>query len=285
MLRDPDQSKPDQEKPVWAATATDDDALNHVIRFWKGMREDLENGRFWADEIKKLRKKPNERLSASLRALPLPGAFRESAIALRALIREKRKAKEDCERELAFLYGLAALNSFMLPYSERLDEPGFNVFESIPAKTLFGLPFTYHKLGAEKLELLNKTDRKWFQEAWGEPDCHTTLYSLHSDVWRRYEDKLIEQRIQEEDSREQEWLRLAGKKTTKRGSRMTVEDYVAFKAQARQRFAEMNTHVPPTLPSVKALPQASERRRAYGGVWLTALFVAVLLALLWVVRF
>lgn len=103
------------------------------------MREDLENGCFWADEIKKLRSQPDERLKMAINALPLPGAFRESSIALRALIREKRKSNEDCERELTFLYGLAALNSFMLPYSERLHEPGFNVFEGIVRGKLTGL--------------------------------------------------------------------------------------------------------------------------------------------------
>ena len=48
-------------------------------------------GVFWADYIKTLRDDPEGRLVVARDYLPLPAAFREAAVALRALIRGKRK--------------------------------------------------------------------------------------------------------------------------------------------------------------------------------------------------
>jgi hypothetical protein len=92
------------------------------------------------------------------------------------------------------LYWLAAINSFSIPYSTVLQEPGYNVIESIPGEKLKSLPFSYHELGYNKLELLKKTDIKWLIELWGEPTAHTTLHEMHNDVWRQYETKLKNKR-------------------------------------------------------------------------------------------
>ena len=90
----------------------------------------------------------------------------------------------------------------MLDYAPRLREPGFNVIESMPAKRIKSLPFSYNELGYQKLDLLNKTDCKWLIETWKEPQSHTTLYELHKSVWDEFENKLIEKRRRD---REELW--------------------------------------------------------------------------------
>ncbi len=122
--------------------------------------------------------------------MPLPASFREATIATRALIRGKRKENELYDEQLYLLYWLAAVDSFSIPYSSKLQEPGYNVIESIPGEKLKTLPFSYKSLGYRHLTLLNKTDVKWLIEAWGEPESHRTLHKLHLGVWEEYEEKL-----------------------------------------------------------------------------------------------
>lgn len=178
----------------WTNTQNDDEARAGVGEFWAGMRADLDAGQFWADRIKDYRGDPAKRLALALENLPLPAAFREAAVAVRALIRAKRKADEAFDDELTLLYWLAALRSFMLDYAPRLREPGFNVIEAIPRQRLHSLRYKYSDLGYRDLSLLNKTDVKWLTAAWGEPASHSTLNALCKDVWDEYETKLIEER-------------------------------------------------------------------------------------------
>lgn len=178
----------------WLQTSSDSEAGVRATDFWASMREDMDAGVFWADRIKSYRKDSQARLKLALRHLPLPAAFREASVALRSFIREKRKEKQTYEEELAFLYWLAAICSFPIPYSEKLKEPGFNVIESMPGTVIRNLPFEYRVLGYLKLELLTATDRKWIIETWGEPEQHSTLHELHRSVWEAYEDKLLKSR-------------------------------------------------------------------------------------------
>lgn len=175
------------------------DSVSFSDRFWDRHRAALGSGKFWADEIKSLRGEPAKRLQLAFENLPLPAAFREAAIALRALIRDRRKRMVGYERELGLLYWLGAVASFGLPYSERLREPGYNVLESVPGETVANLRFEYSKLGYRELELLNKTDVKWMTELWGEPESHTTLNKLHSAVWVAAENRLMKRRQEERD--------------------------------------------------------------------------------------
>ena len=174
----------------WYNTENDFEAQNHAMDFWNQHRKELKEGDFWADRIKTYRGESAKRLMLALDNLPLPASFKEAATATRAIIREKLKLKENYDHELALLYWLAAINSFCIPYSEVLKEPGYNVIESIPGKVLKGLNFSYHELGYQKLKLLNKTDIKWIINCWGEPDSHTILHELNIDIWKEYEDKL-----------------------------------------------------------------------------------------------
>ncbi len=174
----------------WHKTSDDLEAENHTTEFWNRHSEELSNGEFWADRIKTYKGDPAKRLKLALENMPLPASFREAAIATRALIREKRKEKETYDEQLYLLYWLAAVDSFSIPYSEKLQKPGYNVIESIPGEKLKTLPFSYKSLGYTDLALLNKTDIKWLIETWGEPEAHSTLHKLHLDVWEEYEDKL-----------------------------------------------------------------------------------------------
>ena len=175
---------------AWINTESEDQANSSSTKFWETLRKDLNREAFWADKIRSFRGDPAKRLAMALDNLPLPAAFREGAVALRAFIRQKRKTKESFSNELALLYWFAAIDSFSIPYSSYLRQPGYNVIESIPGKILKTLPFSYSELGYQKLKLLNKTDVKWCIEVWGEPKIHTTLHEIHKDIWQRYEKEL-----------------------------------------------------------------------------------------------
>ena len=174
----------------WINTETEDQADSSAVEFREKLRNDLNSEMFWADKIKEFRGQPVKRLSMAINNLPLPAAFREAAVALRTLIRQKRKLKESFNDELSFLYWFAAIDSFSIPYSSYLQQQGYNVIESIPGKVIKTLPFSYFELGYKKLKLLNKTDVKWCVEVWGEPQVHTTLHEIHKDIWQKYEKKL-----------------------------------------------------------------------------------------------
>lgn len=135
---------------TWINTETDEQANSSSIKFWGGLRNDLNNEVFWADKIKEFRGEPVKRLAMALDNLPLPAAFREATVALRALIRVKKKAKEIFNDELALLYWFAAIDSFSIPYSKYLQQPGYNVIESMPGNVIKTLLFSYFELGYEK---------------------------------------------------------------------------------------------------------------------------------------
>lgn len=178
----------------WLDTESSEETDAFSSYFWEQHRRQLADGSFWADRIKELREQPDERLHLALDNLPLPAAFREAAVAVRSIIRIKRKNKLNYDSELKLLYWLAAIKSFCVPYSELLHEPGYNVVAIIPGKEIRALDFSYSTLGYEELELLNKTDKKWITEFWGEPTAHTTLHVMHHDLWSKYEKKVASQR-------------------------------------------------------------------------------------------
>lgn len=173
----------------WLETTEDNNRLTSVS-FWERLKLDVESGEFWADKIKDLYSEPVERLALAMENLPLPGAFKEAAIATRTLIRQKRKARDKYLEELELLYWLAAIDSFSIPYSKHLKQPGFNVMQSVPGEVIQGMDVRYSKLGYEKLNLLNKTDIKWLVESWGEPKSHATMHKLYKSVWQKYEKEL-----------------------------------------------------------------------------------------------
>jgi len=184
----------------WIDTENNNQVNAFSIKFWEKLHSDLKNGQFWTEKIKECRNDYILRLTIAIDKLPLPAAFRESVLSLRAIIRQKRKLKEPIDRELKLLYWLAAIDSFSIPYSYFLRQPGYNVVESIPGKIIKSLPFSYNNLGYNKLNLLNKTDIKWIVELWGEPQAHSTLNEIHNDTWHKYEIILLEKQKKEDEA-------------------------------------------------------------------------------------
>ena len=167
--------------------------------FWDRQRASVAAGTFWADEARSARDQPNERLYIAVENLPLPAAFREAAIALRQIIRDRREAREPYEEEVRFLYSLAAVESFVsaTPYIEKLAEPGWNAVEMMTPEDWQSLTFQWDSLGCNQLPLLTKTDRRQMIDRWGEPHSHTTLRQVHGDLWQRAVDALLTRRVRE----------------------------------------------------------------------------------------
>lgn len=165
-----------------------DRIADQIDGVWRQHREDLANGQFWADRIKQLRDQPEARLQLAVEHLPLPGAFREAAIALRALIRGRRKAKRGCEDLLKRLYELAAVESFFYatPYSREINLPAHNIAETVRRDEWQLIAYDYPTLGYRKLSLLTKSDCKWLVEAWGEPKQHTIARALNPQLWETF---------------------------------------------------------------------------------------------------
>jgi hypothetical protein len=82
----------------------------------------------------------------------------------------------------------------MIPYSEALKEPGYNIMINIPGKILFELDNDYNKIGTEKLLILTKTDRKQLHSHFGEPLNHSTMHEVYYNLWKEYEYRLINKR-------------------------------------------------------------------------------------------
>lgn len=183
----------------WLDTESPEGASAAANAFWRKAQADVREGTFWADRIKDLRDEPGKRLALALENLPLPGAFREAAVALRAIIRALRRQRKPFEEPLNLLYWLAATESFMVDFAPILKEPGFNVMESIPGEVVRGLDFSYSTLGFNRLRLLNATDTKWLTEIWGEPKGHTTLHKLHQRTWDKFEMSLHIRRQRDQD--------------------------------------------------------------------------------------
>jgi hypothetical protein len=189
---------------LWIDTETDADAHELQQNKWRPtvIEEDnswsakidgdhLRQGDIlWTDACKELKGYPKDRLLIAVRHMPLPGAFKEACISLRAVVREARKDKVDCTGHLSQLYFFAAVSSFCLPYSETLQTPGFNIFESMPFSVFESrMNLSWHQIGYKSLDLLNKTDVSWMLEVWGEPARHRSTHQLYSSIWQEYEEK------------------------------------------------------------------------------------------------
>jgi hypothetical protein len=137
--------------------------------FWDRQRASITTNSFWSDEARKARDQPHERLRIALENLPLPAAFREAAIALRQIIRERRKARESDEQEMLFLYSLAAVESFTsaTKYLEDLGTSAWSALEIMTPEDWQSLTFQWNSLGCNELPLLTKTDRRQMIDRWG----------------------------------------------------------------------------------------------------------------------
>lgn len=156
----------------------------------------------WSNYIKKHREDPNQRYQVAQQFLPWPIGFKESVLALRAIIRDKNKSNLDYKPDLLSLYHLAAWESFCPKQCESIEEPAFKVFEQIPGGLVADLPVDYQQLGYEQLKLLTKTDAKMLVNLYGEPKQHSTLNQLYAELWQQAEQDYL-QRLQQCQSVEQ----------------------------------------------------------------------------------
>lgn len=166
-------------------------------------------GMFWADYLRTLRGEPPKRLALALKALPLPGAFREAAIGARAMIRAQRDTGQSTDYLLAELYRLAVMDDLLLnsPSGEGVGG-SFNVAESMNRRLWESLDSPYKAIGYSDLGLLNKTDVKWIVAAWGEPDSHSKACAHHADFWRGAVVEARKKRERETQRRKREYREL-----------------------------------------------------------------------------
>lgn len=189
---------------LWTETTTDEEAGSLNEAMWGTVVTEeadgsivgrtngppTEGGQFWADAISKLKDDPTARLAMARRHFPLPAAWREAALALRAMIRKARKDGVPYEAELRELHRIAAVSSFA----------AYGIIERVPYARIATLDLRYERLGAERLTLLQKTDVKWMRESWGEPEDHTSISELYPGLQQREFDRVMK----EDELRKQE---------------------------------------------------------------------------------
>jgi hypothetical protein len=194
----PEEAKSLRDR-MWGLERT---AYNDGRIEWRVRGEGLyQNGEFWFDAIRKVRAWPHERLRMAEEHLPLPAAFQEAAVALRAIVRAHRVSGGEYGEELERLHKLAAIWSFYIPYAPRLQQPGGNVMERVPFAEFLAMDLSWNTIGCDRLSLLAKIDRRLMVTAWGEPKAHTTAHAQYQSVWDRYEDLLLGERRANHQSR------------------------------------------------------------------------------------
>jgi len=134
---------------------------------------------FPSEEAKKLRESPRERFDLAIRYLPLPGAFREAAKALRQRVREKKKLGEPLEEELGQLYRLGCLENL---FHHLLSEVRYGWNDRIPTQLWVKAEFEYQMIGHSELGLLGVQDKKWLEECWGAPENHMAVHQAEPPI-------------------------------------------------------------------------------------------------------
>jgi hypothetical protein len=182
---------------LWVETGTDKEAQALRASIWDPVTSTQTDGsivarspgpveaggEFWYETLQREKGDPARRYEIARRHLPLPAAWREMAIALRAMIKQARKEGGDFEPQLRELYQLAAIWSFSAPAPSGRAGPGYGVIEMTPYGKLAALDLAWSKIGCDELSLLNASDRKLMRQLWGEPDQHTTAQDLYREFF------------------------------------------------------------------------------------------------------
>jgi hypothetical protein len=162
-----------RREAMWGVVWSDEETDEGPALMGRVNGEGLQEGKqFWADAIKDVRDDPARRLAMARRHLPLPAAFREAAIALRSIIRAKRKAGKPLDSELRELHRLAAIASLGI----------YDELDATPFAKINALDLSPDLLGWEQLALLSTMDHKWMAEAWVTPQRHVTGRSLYPEA-------------------------------------------------------------------------------------------------------
>ncbi len=180
----------------------------------EGVRE------FWSDAVKRLKREKRYADAAEIcrQQIPLPAAFRDLMVSLRALIRQKRKAKATCEDLLRELFEVAVYGDVLtrFPYVELarpiLGEksvrgyPGYGIAEIAHRNGARSrMRFDYEQIGYRNVTWLGASDRKWLLEAWGEPKRHSDPFEQFQPDWLRALDEFARALESQEKRSQQEW--------------------------------------------------------------------------------
>ena len=171
-----------RESRMWgiSLTPTEDGGISGHVQ-GEGL---YEGEQFWADAIRQTYDDSAARLAMAKRHLPLPAAFREAALALRATIRAHKKSSADFDAELRELHHWAAVES-VANYSE---------LEITPFAEISALDLRPEVLGWNELSLLNQTDRKLMSERWAAPTQHSTGAALYPKIGANARGQFVVQR-------------------------------------------------------------------------------------------
>lgn len=130
----------------------------------------------WTAGVKAVREDPEARFKLACGHLPQKQAFREAAVALRALIREHCDDRGAVERYLAVLYRFAGLEALVYSRSSDHGEDGDAADETLAQRwaRMAEVSIPYAEVGSASLSLLTRTDEKLMGQLWGEPEVTTT---------------------------------------------------------------------------------------------------------------
>jgi len=145
---------------------------------------ELPEDAYWREYVKGLLREPRKRLSLALDHLPEPKAFAEAVTALRTIIKDKQRAKQDIEPELALMYRLAAIDSFLFDTPE-IEGVGLaeEIFLDVPPEAWAWLEMPYDSLGYQKFRLLTRADGKLLRQKWGQPEKQQSAQKYHLIAW------------------------------------------------------------------------------------------------------
>lgn len=147
---------------------------------------ETEKNEFWFEKVRRLKTEgcSDNVICECRKNIPYPAAFREIAISIRKDIRAKRKEKLDACNLLLKLYQWAVIENFFahVDWNKIINE---RILHSTARLSIKDIKTPYEIIGYKNLALLNKTDVKWFVEAFGEPSSHSTAKDANSELWNR----------------------------------------------------------------------------------------------------
>ena len=147
---------------------------------------------------------------------------------LRAIIRERRKAKQPYVDLLQALYGVSVISDLSASLAFEGTQSDYMV-RFVSFSDLQGLQCDYATMGYQCSESLSKTDIKWLVEVLGEPSEHQSFNALFPNIQRNAISRYCwaELRRQNESSKGcglpeksmQQWLNELGRVNTTEGLR------------------------------------------------------------------
>jgi len=121
-------------------------------------------------------------LAYCARAFPQMGAFRQSALLLRARIRALRKSGATYSEDLEVLYKVAAWADLLHGKWDGNPPPSSPRLKHLDLHKYQGLTMDYMQLGYRELALLGASDWKLLVECWGEPSAHRRARDIHGEA-------------------------------------------------------------------------------------------------------